>query len=115
MTSRSLGKAISSVYGDFLHRMSFKVGNEGKIRFWEDTWVGDESLADTFPSLYRLSYFKHSFISDFLGILRLSPGDFFDWNLQLIQNLNDTELPQLVGLLDSLGFVRLTSEIQDRR
>ena len=31
----------------------FKVGNGNKIRFWEDVWVGENSLQALFPSLFR--------------------------------------------------------------
>ena len=49
-TFRSPWKAISSIYGEFFQLVSFKVGNNNKIRFWEDKWLGDYTLKELFPS-----------------------------------------------------------------
>jgi hypothetical protein len=33
---------------------SFKVVNGLDTRFWVDTWLGDKSLAQQYPSLYNI-------------------------------------------------------------
>jgi len=38
----------------FDRRIKWKHGNEGKIKFWEDCWVGDRPLKDIFPRLYSI-------------------------------------------------------------
>ena len=45
--------------------VSFKVGNKNKVRFWEDNWLGENSLEALFPSLFRISSHKSRPISDF--------------------------------------------------
>jgi hypothetical protein len=42
------------VKNDFFDRVSFKVGDGTSVRFWEDIWLGDTSLANQYPSLYNI-------------------------------------------------------------
>jgi hypothetical protein len=36
-----------------------KVGDGQRCRFWEDVWLGENSLANTFPRLYSISLDQH--------------------------------------------------------
>jgi hypothetical protein len=36
------------------HRGSLNVGNGQKTQFWEDSWLGEQSLAYQYPSLYNI-------------------------------------------------------------
>jgi len=36
------------------------VGDGKKVKLWEDTWVGDRSLKDTYPRLFSISERKES-------------------------------------------------------
>jgi hypothetical protein len=36
------------------HQSAKLVGNGQNTRFWEDTWLGDISLCEQYPSLYRI-------------------------------------------------------------
>lgn len=40
---------------------------EKKIRFWEDTWLGDQSLVSIFPRLYLNSNQKGEIIKNMGG------------------------------------------------
>ena len=65
----------------FDRRIRWKCGNGSKIRFWEDWWVGDGSLADKFPILYSMSSAKHKAIKN-LGVwTRIGPLDGFIWHI----------------------------------
>ena len=91
-TFRSPWKAISSLYTEFHQMVVFKVGNGNKIRFWEDVWVGENSLQALFPSLFRLSSLKSRPISEFFVQSSLSLGDNRSWNLHFTRNLLDREI-----------------------
>ncbi|KAK9053734.1 hypothetical protein SSX86_024808 [Deinandra increscens subsp. villosa] len=45
---------------------SFKrtVGSGSSVSFWNDTWIGDSSLASSFPRLFSLENFKECKVSD---------------------------------------------------
>ena len=36
----------------------FTLGDGRRVRFWEDTWCGENPLCDTFPSLFMLTETK---------------------------------------------------------
>jgi hypothetical protein len=54
-TDSPFWKGIMRVKDDFFQRGSFIVRDDMKIRFWEDTWLGDTPLATQYPSLYNIA------------------------------------------------------------
>ena len=45
----------------------FSVGNGEKVRFWEDTWLGDKPLSSQYPSLYRIAHRKEVTVASVLS------------------------------------------------
>ena len=82
------------------------VGNGGKIRFWEDLWMGDQPLCAQYTDLYRIILSRNLTISMVLGS---SPPSTL--NLICHCNLTDSEIEHFQGLLLSLGSVRLSASI----
>jgi hypothetical protein len=50
----------------FFSRGYFKVGNGKKTRFWEDVWLGEQPLAQQYPSLYNIVRRKNVLVADVL-------------------------------------------------
>jgi hypothetical protein len=44
-------KGLMHVKNDFFERGAFKLGNGEDIRFWEDVWLGDTTLAQQYRAL----------------------------------------------------------------
>ncbi|RVX19381.1 hypothetical protein CK203_008774 [Vitis vinifera] len=42
----------------------FSVGNGRRIRFWLDSWCGDEALCSSFPSLFALAISKEEWVAE---------------------------------------------------
>ena len=61
-TKRLLVEQQSTVKG-FLQHLQISVSSGTKIRFWNDQWVGNFTLKDKFPSLFRLSTQQTTLIS----------------------------------------------------
>ena len=95
--------------------VSFKVGNGKKVRFWEDKWLGNNTLQELHPSLFRLSVLKSKPISDFLDGPTTQVQGSTSWNFHFPRNLLDREITKLQGLLHSLEKIRLCSTVEDRR
>ena len=114
-TLRSPWKAISSLYGEFLRVVSFKIGDGKKVRFWEDIWVGENSLKSLFPSLFRLSTLNSRPISDFVDQVRLLEEGYTSWNFHFSRSLSDREIHQLQDLLQRLEGRHLCNSLEDRR
>nr|XP_016506791.1 PREDICTED: uncharacterized protein LOC107824519 [Nicotiana tabacum] len=85
-----LWKHIRGHWNKFESNMDFILGNGGKIRFWEDAWLGHTPVKDQFSDFYNLSLRHNGAIADFYT----SQG----WNLSLRRNINDWEMER-VGLL----------------
>jgi hypothetical protein len=49
---------------DFFDRDVFKVGNGRLVRFWEDVWLGNSSLANQYPALYNITQRKNVLVAN---------------------------------------------------
>lgn len=63
----ALWRGVISVKDSFAPHIRFKIGSGDKILFWHDVWVGDRSLADQFPRLYRCAREGRVKVSDYLA------------------------------------------------
>ena len=59
-----LWKAIRKEWIYLSGRLAYQVDNGQRMRFWMDKWCGDESLCESFPSLFSISSFKEVWVSD---------------------------------------------------
>jgi len=83
------------VGGDwFSDRVVRKVSNGRGTSFWKDRWIGDQSLALSFPRLFNISSFKEAKIGDVWnsndGVVTWNLGwrrQPFLWEIDLIANL----------------------------
>ncbi|PON39979.1 hypothetical protein TorRG33x02_341520 [Trema orientale] len=101
--------------GEFQKHFHYKVGNGLKVRFWEDVWAGDCTLANRFPFLYRLAASKNASVS----FLR-APENFiriggFSWNLGFLRNLNERELEHVSSLIAILDLSTCHVDDDDKR
>jgi hypothetical protein len=60
-------KGLMKFKEEFLSRGSFNVGNGEDTRFWEDTWLGNKSLAIRYPSLYNIVHRKNVSVANVLN------------------------------------------------
>jgi hypothetical protein len=56
----------------FFSRGSFVVGDGKSTRFWEDTWLGDNPLANQYPSLFKIVRCKNIMVANVLGMVPLN-------------------------------------------
>ena len=66
-TDSPFWKGLMEVKHEFFSRGSFKVGNGMSIRFWEDTWLGNTSLAQQYLSLYNIVHHKNVTVAQVLA------------------------------------------------
>ncbi|KAK9927793.1 hypothetical protein M0R45_024959 [Rubus argutus] len=110
-SSRNPWRDISSGIDTFLGRCLLAVGKGDKVRFWEDTWLGHNSLMSLFPRLFHLSRFRNSTIDNFVD-----PSIYpLNWDFGFRRNLSDVEVQQLTLLLLILEGVRLFPSRDDSR
>ena len=51
----SLWRSIRNLGYVFFKRTSFNVKSGRKIKFWDDDWIGNDSLKQPFPDIYLLN------------------------------------------------------------
>jgi hypothetical protein len=83
----------------FFKRASFVVNNGMSTRFWEDTCLGNRSLADQYPSLYNIveeqkcySGYHPSDNTSEIGFRRCLTGGRWDRWIHLVQRLMSIQL-----------------------
>ncbi|RVW48807.1 putative ribonuclease H protein [Vitis vinifera] len=103
-------KAIALVFQEFSKFTWFVVGNGDRIRFWDDLWWGDQPLGVQYPRLLSVVTDKNAPISSILGYSRP-----FSWNFNFRQNLSDSEIEDLEGLMRSLDRLHISPLVPDKR
>ena len=55
-----LWKVIWSGLKEFNNRVGFRVGNDRRVRFWNDRWCEEELLVLAFPMLFSIATDKEA-------------------------------------------------------
>jgi hypothetical protein len=58
---------------------SFVIIDGTSTRFWDDTWIGDKKLKDTYPSLYHIARDMHVTVSKVMSSRLINIS--FRWSL----------------------------------
>jgi hypothetical protein len=87
---------------EFLSRGSFNVGNGEDTRFWEDTWLGNKSLAILYPSLYNIVHRKNVSVANVLNQNSL--------NITFRRTLTENRWTLWLQLAQRLMFIQLNGE-----
>ncbi|KAK9047910.1 hypothetical protein SSX86_033128, partial [Deinandra increscens subsp. villosa] len=74
------------------------IGNGEDTRFWEDIWVGNESLAWKYPRLYALEINKSCKIADRI----VGSSRNWEWRRQIRGGIEESQFTSLVAFLGSI-------------
>lgn len=77
--------------------------NGKSIEFWTDKWIGNDTLKNKFPRIYKISRTKKATVRDMMN----EDGA---WNIKFRRALNEKEMGDIADLLQVLGVV---TEISD--
>ena len=83
------------------------MGNGRRVRFWEDTWCGQEPLCSSFPSLFAIAASKDAWVSE----LWCGPEHGEGWNPLFTRLLNDWEVE---GFLSLIGKATVVDVMEDK-
>jgi hypothetical protein len=73
-TDSPFWKGLMKIMGAFFTRGKFVVGSGEGVRFWEDKWLGDQTLATQYPQLYNIVHRKHDTVANVMGSIPLNIG-----------------------------------------
>lgn len=107
--SMSLWKAIMHGFDAFVKETRFKVGEGGKVKFWEDNWCGEGPLRTVFPHLFAIASNKEAWVQDCIDRER----GLLHWNVTFFQHFNDWELESGVEFFHTLHECKISFEGND--
>ena len=84
----------------------FSVGNGRRVRFWKDSWCGDETLCYTFPSLFALAVSKEEWVVE-VWDPSVEEGS---WSPRFSRAFNDWEVVLAEWLLMTIQGKRVSAE-----
>ena len=87
---------------EFFKHIRFSLGNGDGIRFWEDTWLGQNPLSDQYPSLYNIVRHKNVLVANVL--------DSGQVNIQFRRSLVGDKWTNWLNLVERLMPISLTME-----
>lgn len=89
----------SDLYNFFRENMVISIGNDRRISFWDDVWMGEVSLRSQFPRLYQLSEEKEISLSNLISRKDLSN----EWSFRFRRSLHAWEEEENSRLIALLG------------
>ena len=92
------------------NHFSFVVGDGKRTKFWKESWCGDTSLIDAYPSLFTIACVKNAWVGD--GWSEEMGGGF--WNPTFLIPFNDWEMDAVESLLCRIGGRRVIEGVEDR-
>lgn len=101
----SLWKSIRNLWPKFRSKAHFRIGNGLKTSFWEDNWLGQNSLKQLFPDIYILNQQQEAIVGEVWSI--------HGWNLSYRRLLNDWEITRITEFYKTLDQFKGTSLSED--
>jgi hypothetical protein len=92
-------RGLMHIKDEVLSKGSFIINDGTSTRFWEDTWLGDKPLKDTYPSLYHIVRDRKVAISKVMSSRPL--------NISFRRSLVDNNLRHWLHLLAQVSNVDL--------
>jgi hypothetical protein len=86
----------------------FELGNESKIKFWDDVWCGEMTLKEAFSDLYDIILVKSVAVN-----LDFSSRSIW-WNVSFIRAAHDWEVDALASFYTLLYSSRVRREGEDK-
>ena len=92
-------KGLMNVKTEFMRYGRFNLMDGTQIKFWEDTWLGNQPLSVRFPALFNIVRRKHDSVATVLSSIPLNVSfrralvgnNLRSWN-QIVSSLHDVKL-----------------------
>ena len=93
-----------------LKNITFFVRDDRRVKFWKEIWCGNNTLCETFPSLFALADSKNAWVADCWDSLGVEGG----WDPRFSIFFNDWEVEAVEKLLSTLQGKRLVVGLENR-
>ena len=94
----SLWKFIRAGWDSFVNHISFVVGDGTRIKFWHDSWCGDQPLWVQFPELFRIARVPEAAVADHIRSIDSTRH----WDIAFCRLVQDWELEVVASFMELL-------------
>jgi len=101
-----LWKSIRMLWDTFDQNAYFELGNGLLLKFWTDKWLGNTTLQEDFPDLFRIAQDPNSVIA--------ANREGINWDLRFRRNMHDWEVNDLVDLFARLQHCHINLQAADK-
>jgi hypothetical protein len=105
-----LWKHIRRGWDLFAQNVRFEVGIGSKIRFWHDTWCGNQPLQQAFPSLFSIARYKEAWVKDNF----IWRNGVVEWNVIFVRAIQDWEMDVISSFFELLYSCKISQGNVDR-
>ncbi|WMV33012.1 hypothetical protein MTR67_026397 [Solanum verrucosum] len=101
-----LWKSIRMLWDTFDQNAYFELGNGVLLKFWTDKWLGNITLQEDFPDLFRIAQDPNSIIA--------ANREGINWDIRFRRNMHDWEVNDLVDLFARLQHCHINLQAADK-
>ena len=94
-------KSLMRVRDQFLNLGHFNLASGNHTRFWEDAWLNNHTLKDTYPNLYNIARKKHVSVANVFSSVPL--------NVSFRRSLDQNKLRDWHKLIASIAHINFTT------
>jgi hypothetical protein len=98
-TDSHFWRGLMHIKEEVLSKGSFIINDGTSTRFWEDTWLGDKPLKDTYPSLYHIARDRKVTVSKVMSSIPL--------NISFRRSLVDNNQRHWLHLVARVSYIDL--------
>ena len=89
---------INREWPSFLRYILYNIGDGSRVKFWQDRWCGETSLAVSYPELFRFCRDKEASVA---ALMKYNNGVLV-WDINFLRGVHAQELEAMSGFLDTI-------------
>ena len=93
-----LWKNISQRWPSFSHHILYDIGDGSNVKFWQDRWCGETSLAIRYPNLFRFCRNKDASVAE---LMKSANGVLF-WDVRFFRGVHDQNLEAMSDFMETI-------------
>ena len=105
-----LWKNISRGWPTFSRHILYDIGDGSRVKFWQDRWCGETSLAVRYPELFRFSRDQEVSVAE---VMKFNNGILF-WDVSFFRGVHARELEALANFMDTIYGVSVRGLGEDK-
>ena len=93
-----LWKNISQGWHSFSRHILYDIGDGSRVKFWQDRWCGETSLAVRYPDLFRFCRNKDASVAE----LMMSTNGVLFWDVRFVRVVHTRDLEAMSDFMETI-------------